>query len=102
VPNKDEDLFAEFQEFLTAKKEAEAQENAEEDFDVEIWGPDGSGVRTRRSHAKPLLQKLGLDVDPPTDPPDNDGGKPKGKKINPAPTAATTSTARKYFQGKPK
>lgn len=96
-----EDLMSEFQEFLEAKhaKEKEAADN--EDFDVEIWDEKGRGVRTKRSHAKPFLQSLGIDLDP--EPPDGDesGDKAKPKTTNrKAAPSGSTSVTRKYFTGK--
>jgi hypothetical protein len=97
----DNDILKQFQEFLTAKAESEAAENADEDFEVEIWDKEGNGVRTRRSHAKPLLQKLGLDLDPE---PSTEGGEGDGKKPGKKPAAAKQAgsqasggVARRYF-----
>lgn len=102
------DLMAEFQEFLTAKRESENAEKESEDFEVEIWDEKGRGVRTKRSHAKPFLQSLGIDTDPE---PDNSGGdnsdgdagkgdtkKPRPPKASPA---GAQSVARKYFTKNP-
>jgi len=97
------DLFKEFEEFLAAKKDKEDAEKAEEDFEVEIWDEKGRGIRTRRSHAKPFLQSLGIDLDTPTDDGNsgNDGdkgkGDTKGHGPNKAKPAGTSSVARKYF-----
>jgi hypothetical protein len=99
-------LMAEFEEFLNQKRQAEKDEQSSEDFDVEIWDEKGRGVRTKRSHAKPFLQSLGIDVD--TDPesdqgndPESDGksntkgnNKPTGSGKNPT---GSQSTVRKYF-----
>lgn len=91
-------LMAEFEEFLAAKKEKETSDAAEEDFEVELFDKEGNGVRTRRSHAKPFLQRLGIDVDPEPEPePDADKGKkapPKGKTTKSQPASGV---ARKYF-----
>lgn len=99
----DDDILAQFQEFLS-QKEANDKANAEsEDFDVEIWDESGRGVRTKRSHAKPFLQSLGLDVDPEPDNTDaKDDDKDKGKsKTKPTGKTAVTNPAatsvRKYF-----
>lgn len=99
----DENLLAEFEEFLTAKREAEKNEQSAEDFEVEIWDEKGRGVRTKRSHAKPFLQSLGLDADPE---PDKDSGdtdkssgtpdKSKSRQTRNTPTGSN-STVRKYF-----
>lgn len=110
MADNDSDLMAEFQEFLTQKRQAESAEKEAEDFEVEIWDKDGRGVRTRRSHAKPFLQSLGIDVDPPTD---DDGstdsgksgkdntkgsGQTKGPSRN---SSGSQSTVRKYFTKTP-
>lgn len=98
----DEDILAQFQEFLTAKAEKEKADADSEDFDVEIWDKDGRGVRTKRSHARPFLQSLGIDLDPePTDPP-KDGDKSKSKTPpKPVEPGSPVSTARKYFTKQP-
>lgn len=104
------DLFAEFQEFLTAKRQAEKDEQSAEDFEVEIWDKEGNGVRTRRSHAKPFLQSLGIDLDKDPESDKGDGTKSDGKP-NPKGTSQSTgsggnatgtkSTVRKYFVKNP-
>jgi hypothetical protein len=102
----DNEILTQFQEFLDAKAASEKEQADNEDFDVEIWDEKGRGVRTKRSHAKPFLQSLGIDIDPP----DNDGsdgddadkgdkGK-TGKKSTPA-SGPQSSVARKYFAPKP-
>lgn len=102
------DLMKDFEAFLAARKENEDAEKAAEDFEVEIWDEKGRGVRTRRSHAKPFLQSLGIDTDEPSSSDegnsgDNDAGKDKskgsGQRKNP-PTGST-STVRKYFTKNP-
>ena len=104
----DNDLMTEFQEFLNAKKAKEQEEKDSEDFPVEIWDKDGRGVRTKRSHAKPFLQSLGLDLDDESEDTDqskngdNSGSKTKPKGDGKAPagksgTGATGGIARKYF-----
>lgn len=104
------DLFAEFQEFLTQKRQAENAEKEAEDFEVELWDEKGRGVRTKRSHAKPFLQSLGIDLDPAPDNDSGDGqesggktkpkgsGKPTGTGSN---ATGTSSTVRKYFVKNP-
>lgn len=100
MPDKDPDLMAEFQEFLEAKSAKEKEAADSEDFEVEIWDEKGRGVRTRRSHAKPFLNSLGIDVDTPAEGDNDDGGdktktKPTGtKKTPPKPPA---NSVRKYF-----
>lgn len=99
--NNDE-LMAEFAQFLEQKRANEKKQAEEEDFDIEIWGPDGSGVRTKRSHAKPFLNKLGIDVDaPPADGADDSGNKGKSTSKTTPKTSAKgpESTVRKYFTG---
>jgi hypothetical protein len=99
--NNDE-LMAEFAEFLEAKRAKEKESAEAEDFDVEIWDEKGRGVRTRRSHAKPFLNSLGIDVDPPAKGGTNDGGdQTKTKKTNTrTATPAQANSVRKYFTGK--
>ena len=107
VAEKQEDILSQFAEFLEAKKQADAEKDASEDFEVEIWDEKGRGVRTRRSHAKPFLQSLGIDVDSDdggTDD-DKDGDDKSGntsktsrKTTGKQSTNATSSgVARKYF-----
>lgn len=103
MADNDPDILAQFQEYLNAKQAADAEAAADDDFEVEIWDKDGRGVRTKRSHAKPFLQSLGIDLDPePTpDPPADGKGKPAAK--TPVKPGGPTNTARKYFtkpQGK--
>lgn len=110
MADEQSDLFKEFEEFITAKRQAEKDEQSAEDFEVEIWNKDGAGVRTRRSHAKPFLQTLGIDIDPPADNDKGDGsesggkdntkgtGKPTGKTSN---ANGPQSTVRKYFTKTP-
>lgn len=95
-----DDLMAEFAEFLEAKRAQETEDKASEDFDVEIWDEKGRGVRTKRSHAKPFLQSLGIDVDPPAEGDPNDVGNPtktKGAGTKKAPPKPPTNSVRKYF-----
>jgi hypothetical protein len=92
-------LMAEFEEFLKAKQEKESSEAAEEDFEVEIFDKNGEGVRTRRSHAKPFLNRLGIDVDPEPEPAD-DKKNPVASKKPPTGKTATGSVTRKYFTAK--
>lgn len=99
------ELMAEFEEFLKAKKDKENKDRAAEDFDVEIWDETGKGVRTKRSHAKPFLQQLGLDVDPPSsddksgDSKDDNGGNNTRKSPVKKQSSNSTSSgvATKYF-----
>lgn len=94
----DNDILAEFAEFMKAKKESENQEAQAEDFDVEIWDEKGRGARVKRSAAKPFLQSLGIDLDPEPTTDDGDDGT-SGKTVKPKtpPKGPNSSTARKYF-----
>jgi hypothetical protein len=88
----------EFEEFLTAKKAKEKEETDAEDFEIEIGDKDGNFVRTRRSHAKPFLNRMGIDVDAPAETEPTEGGtKPKPK---PKSNTPQQSTVRKYFTTK--
>jgi hypothetical protein len=93
------ELMSEFEEFLAAKQAKQEKEKEEEDFEVEIWDEKGRGVRTRRSHAKPFLQSVGLDLDPD---PKGDAKADPDKKT-PTRTAKSQSAAgvaKKYFAKK--
>jgi hypothetical protein len=92
-----DDLMKEFSEFLEAKRASEQEEKDSEDFDVEIWDEKGRGVRTRRSHAKPFLNSLGIDVDPPAKDEGVEDDKGGTKKPARKPPAKSESTVRKYF-----
>lgn len=100
---KDSDLMSEFEEFLNAKKAQEKEESESEDFEVEIWDEKGRGVRTKRSHAKPFLQSLGIDLDPEpdSDADNSDDDAKKGNKSRPRQAKSTSaqsqSITRKYF-----
>jgi hypothetical protein len=105
------DLMAEFQEFLTAKRESENAEKDAEDFEVEIWDEKGRGIRTKRSHAKPFLQSLGIDLDPESDNDKGDDDKSGGKAGSKSGRQSTgkvgnatgsQSVTRKYFTKTPK
>ena len=101
-------LMAEFEQFLAAKQ-AKADEDAQqEDYEVEVWNEKGQGARLRRSHAKPFLQSLGIDVDPPANGdtnPDQSGDGSTGDKSkggrkstgSQSNATGTQSVARKYF-----
>ena len=113
IVSDNEGLMAEFEEFLNAKRQREAEENAS-DEDVEIWDEKGRGARVKRSMAKPFLQSLGIDLDPPSDSDGESGGnsgtkssangsknsggnggtRPTGKTQQSAPTG---QSVRKYF-----
>jgi hypothetical protein len=107
MPDKEPDILAQFQEFLSAKEAADKEAADSEDFDVEIWDEKGRGVRTKRSHAKPFLQSLGIDLDPePTSDPnsgDDDAGKGDKSKSRKTtnPPAGSQSMVRKYFTKAP-
>lgn len=100
MADSNDDLMAQFQEFLTAKAAQDKEAADADDEEIEIWDEKGRGARVRRSRAKPFLQTLGIDLDPEPEP-DGDkpsGAKPKGKPTGPAKTNATSgSVARKYF-----
>jgi hypothetical protein len=110
MADEQSDLFKEFEEFIAAKRQAEKDEQSAEDFEIEIWDEKGRGVRTRRSHAKPFLNSLGIDIDAPADNDSEDesksggktnskgGGKPRGPSSN---ATGTQSTVRKYFTKNP-
>lgn len=98
-----DDLMKEFAEFLEAKRASEKEATEQEDFDVEIWDEKGRGVRTKRSHAKPFLNTLGLDVDAPAnDGTSDDGDKDKSSTKTSRKTSAKgpDSSVRKYFTNK--
>lgn len=97
-------LMAEFEEFLNAKRDKESSEAADEDYDVEIWDEKGRGARVRRSHAKPFLQSLGIDVDAPSgdtnNSSDNAGGDKTPKSSRKSTPPANNSSVRRYFAPK--
>lgn len=104
MPDNDNELLSEFAEFMKQKQEAASAANNDEDEEIEIWGPDGSGARVRRSRAMPFLERLGIapapepaSSDDSGSQPANDGdkSKPKGRQSQSIP--ATGSVARKYF-----
>lgn len=105
-------LMKEFEEFLSAKRQKEQEEADSEDYEIEVWDKDGRGARIRRSHAKPFLQSLGIDLDPDTSGENDDkgnggkggdSGKRDGKPASgKRPDAAPGGTARKYFSSQPK
>lgn len=107
MAEKKEDILSQFAEFLEAKKQSDDEAAQSEDFEVEIWDEKGRGVRTRRSHAKPFLQSLGIDVDNDDDGEgDSDNSDDKGgnssktvRKSSGKQSANATSggVARKYF-----
>lgn len=105
MADNNDDILSQFAEFMEAKKQSEAENAASEDYDVEIWDEKGRGARVKRSHAKPFLQSLGIDLDPDPEP-DNSGGdgkansgtKSTGKTNKSSGNSAPTSgVARKYF-----
>lgn len=98
--NNDSGLMAEFEEFLKAKQAKQKEESDADDFDVEIWDEKGRGVRTKRSHAKPFLQTLGIDVDEEEKKDDGDGKK-QGTKRTATPPKSESIT-KKYFSSKGK
>lgn len=107
MADQDADILAQFQEFLSAKAQQEKDAEDSEDYEVEVWDKDGRGARVRRSHAKPFLQSLGIDVDPPTsdgkgDKTGDDKGGDKAKSDRKSTGRQSSGngaggTARKYF-----
>jgi hypothetical protein len=105
VAEKDDSILGEFAEFLEAKKASEAEQATSEDYEVEVWDKEGRGARIKRSHAKPFLQSLGIDLDP--EPPNDGGGEgdgksagktpPKGRTNSPSATSTGATVTRKYF-----
>jgi hypothetical protein len=101
VPELDEGMFKEFMEFMTAKRQAEA-DNDDGDEEVEIWNKEGAGARVKKRDAKPFLQSLGLLPDPKPEPTDEGKDKKNDAKSRPTGRTAQTvgaqqSTVRKYF-----
>lgn len=98
-----DELMSEFAQFLEQKRASEKKQAEEEDFDVEIWDEKGRGVRTKRSHAKPFLQSLGIDLDPEPETGTSDAGdksKSTTKTTRKTSSKGPESTVRKYFVGK--
>ncbi len=108
MADNDGGILAEFEEFLNAKKAQEQESANADDYEVEVWDEKGRGARVRRSHAKPFLQSLGIDLD--AEPPgeggsesgDNGSDKSKSKSSRNATGRQSTSVAsggaaRKYF-----
>jgi hypothetical protein len=105
----DPTLFEQFEEFLNAKMKADNDASLEDDEEIEIWDEKGRGARVRRSRAKPFLQTLGIDLDPPESEngPDNPGGnagnddkKGPRRTASPAGKSRSDSVTRKYFMPK--
>lgn len=94
----DSGLMAEFEEFLAAKQAQQKETDDAEDFDVEIWDENGRGVRTKRSHARPFLQTLGIDLDEEEKKDEGDGKKTPAKRTATPPKAE--SITKKYFSNK--
>lgn len=106
MADKQDDILSQFAEFLDAKKQADQEKADSEDYDVEIWDEKGRGARVRRSHARPFLQSLGIDLDDDSSNSGDDAGDDKSGKSKPAAKQSTgkqssnTQTggiARKYF-----
>lgn len=102
----DENTFKEFMEFLSAKKQAEAEDESGNE-EVEVWDKDGRGARVKKRDALPFLQTLGIGLPAKPETSDNDGDddKTKGKARPTGKTAgsavAAGGTVKKYFS-KPK
>lgn len=100
VADDQKDILEQFKEFLDAKAASEKEQADEYDFDVEIWDEKGRGVRTKRSHAKPFLQSLGIDLDPTPDSSDDKSGgnsPAKTRQVPASSTARSAGVAKKYF-----
>lgn len=102
MADNNDDILSQFQEFLAAKQQQEAENAAAEDHEIEVWTSDGRGAKARRSaFKKSVLEELGIGADPePTEDESGDGTKPKAKAKTPAKTAtsaASSGVARKYF-----
>lgn len=108
MPDEKSSILDEFAEFLSAREEAAKNASQEDDYEVEVWNEKGQGARLRRSHAKPFLQSLGIDVDPPEGEGDGKGDKGDGGTSNDTKgrkrttsggsnATGTQSVARKYF-----
>lgn len=94
-----DDIFEQFKEFLQAKRQEDADASASDDYEVEVFDEKGRGARLRRSHAKPFLNSLGIDLDPETE--EEGEGETKGPKRPVTPKQskgpARESVTRKYF-----
>jgi hypothetical protein len=104
MADKQDDILSQFAEFLEAKNKADQEQADSEDYEVEIWNEKGQGARIKRSHAKPFLQTLGIDIDPKPngDTTGDDADKPKPKRKSTGNSASnTTGVARKYFTKPP-
>jgi hypothetical protein len=94
VADNQDDIFEQFKEFLAAKSAADAENAADEDYEIEIFDEKGRGARLKRSHAKSFLNTLGIDLDPEPDPTDP----PKDRKpAKPRESTGSKSVTRKYF-----
>ena len=95
MAEKQDDIFEQFKEFLAAKSAADAENAADEDYEIEIFDEKGRGARLKRSYAKAFLQTLGIDLDP--DPaPDPDPTKTR-TPAKPRASSGSQSVTRKYF-----
>jgi hypothetical protein len=106
MPDNEPSILDEFAAFLEAREKANAEQTQADDYEVEVWNEKGQGARLRRSHAKPFLQSLGIDVDEPAEGDTGDKGDggtktpPKGNRQSKGPAsnaAGSQSTVRKYF-----
>jgi uncharacterized protein YcbX len=106
MPENEPSILDEFAQFLQAREESQRNASQEDDYEVEVWNEKGQGARLRRSHAKPFLQNLGIDVDlePEGNSGDTDNGGTKTKptsnrqsKGTGSNATGTQSVARKYF-----
>lgn len=94
-----DDIFEQFKEFLAAKRQEDADASQNDDYEVEVFDEKGRGARLRRSHARPFLNSLGIDL-PETEEEEGEGDT-KGPKKPVTPKKSTgsqrESVARKYF-----
>lgn len=103
----DEGMFKEFMDFVSAKRQAESEDESGNE-EVEVWDKDGRGARVKKRDALPFLQTLGIGLPEKPDTEsgnDGDADKTKGKTRPTGKTAgstvATGGTVKKYFS-KPK
>lgn len=102
----DEGMFKEFMDFVSAKRQAESEDESGNE-EVEVWDKDGRGARVKKRDALPFLQTLGIGLPEKTEETTTDDGKGDGKgKARPTgktagSTVATGGTVKKYFS-KPK
>jgi hypothetical protein len=106
VAEINEGMFKEFMDFVTAKQQAEAEDESGNE-EVEVWDEKGRGARVKKKDALPFLQTLGIGVPEKPETTDDDGDTDKGKSKS-RPTGKTAGSAvasgssvKRYFS-KPK